>query len=164
MQKNRDPHFSLKVPRLIEGEATGRFAIIALAIIAAARFARPALFTAMVIWMTSHEVYQIGKDRAASVALQGLSWSPGGLPLPCLVFCPKCDLRGVERIRVPITFAPGELERDAPEPSFTPNPGVNQVDAPDVAIAVEDVVVFVLPWTALAEGIGAAEEKGRHDL
>ena len=76
MQKNRDPHFSLKVPRLIEGEATGRFAIIVLAIIAAARFARPALFTAMVIWMTPHEVYQIGKDRAASVALQRLFWSP----------------------------------------------------------------------------------------
>jgi hypothetical protein len=56
---------------------------------------------------------------------------------------------------MPVTLAAGDLERNAPEP----RPVRLLKDAPDVAVAVEDVVVFVLPGTAFAGDVGAAKDK-----
>jgi hypothetical protein len=49
---------------------------------------------------------------------------------------------------MPVTLAPGDLERHAPEPDFIVS--IHTIDAPDLAIAVEDVEVIVLPGAAFA--------------
>jgi hypothetical protein len=39
---------------------------------------------------------------------------------------------------------------------------VDKVDAPDLPIAVEHIIVFVLPFPGDAGGAGATEEEGGH--
>src|SRR5260370_37690825 len=49
---------------------------------------------------------------------------------PSCILGPEPDRRLIERLRMPVALAPGELERDAPEPSFAmPGPEFSRADA-----------------------------------
>jgi hypothetical protein len=58
-----------------------------------------------------------------------------------------------------VTLAAGQLERHAPEPRFLAAVAVDQIDPADLTVAVEDVVVFVLPRAREAGAVGAAEDE-----
>jgi hypothetical protein len=80
-----------------------------------------------------------------------------------LVLYPECHLGAIERFRPAITLASGNLERHSPEPALIIAVAVDQVDAADVTIAVEDVIVLLLPFSGDAGGVGAAEDEvSRH--
>jgi hypothetical protein len=51
------------------------------------------------------------------------------------------------------------LEREAPEPSLVAAISIDQVDAPDAASAVVDVVIVVLPVARYPGEIGAAQDE-----
>src|SRR5260370_24171100 len=60
----------------------------------------------------------------AAAILAVLSLPPSG------ILGPEPDRRLIERLRMPIALAAGELERDAPEPSFAiPGPEFSRADA-----------------------------------
>jgi hypothetical protein len=60
---------------------------------------------------------------------------------------------------MPVALAPGELERYAPEPCLVSLGLVDQIDAPNVALAVEHVIVFMLPGAAFAGDVCAAKDQ-----
>ena len=73
-------------------------------------------------------------------------------PLPGQIFRPERGLGLIDRDRMPLALAAGDWN-DTPQnhvsaPAFV----VDQIDAPDVASAVKDVVIFVLPEAAFDSG------------
>src|SRR3979490_2463086 len=78
--------------------------------------------------------------------------------LSCVVFRPESRLRFVERRRMPVALAAGQLElkRKPSEPAFSSF----QEDATDIPIAVEHVEVVIVPVAAFAGDVGAANDQG----
>src|SRR5205807_785058 len=89
--------------------------------------------------------------------------SPGlALPrLPLLILGFEHDLGPVEALCSAVGLASSELERHAPEPLFGAAEPFNQIDAPDIAVPVENVEV-VLPLAGAAGDVGAAKGDGGH--
>jgi hypothetical protein len=59
------------------------------------------------------------------------------------IFGPERRLGLIERSGVPGALVVREIERHAPEPYLVV--GIHPIDAPDIAVAVEHVIVLVLP-------------------
>jgi len=77
-------------------------------------------------------------------AVRGRRAQPGR---PCLILSLERRLGVIKRVRVPVTLTTRQLEAHAPE-SWTVQHIRHPIEAPDVALAVEHIVVFVLPVAA----------------
>jgi hypothetical protein len=62
-----------------------------------------------------------------------------GTTVPSGILDPERFLGLVERGGIAVALAPGELGRDAPEPDFLAAEGIDQIDAADVPVAIEDL-------------------------
>jgi len=78
----------------------------------------------------------------------------------CLVLRSERRLGVIKRRRVAVALAPRELERHAPEPALVR--GIDPIDAPDVAVGIENVEVVVVSLAAFAGDVGALQEEGAH--
>jgi hypothetical protein len=76
------------------------------------------------------------------------------------IFRPERRLCVLDGFRVAVALALGDPERNAPEPGFGPVIGVDQLDAPDFAVAVEHVIVLSCHPPACGGHLDAAEDQG----